>query len=423
MMSRVCSTLGAILVLAVGSRGAEPAGVDSCPSKWRGTWATAPQSVERKDLPADGSFEGGTLRQIVRVSAGGHQLRVRFSNEFGRSPLHLLAAHVAKPARGSSIVAGSGRALLFSGKPEVVVPPGAQMVADPADFDLEPLSDLAITIRCGGAFDGITGHPGSRATSYLATGAGVADVDLAAATPVDHWYFIRGVDVPAEGDGGAIAVLGDSITDGRGSTTNGNDRWPDQLAKRLLGQRGTAQFGVLNEGIGGNRLLRDGLGQCALARLDRDVLAQAGVRWVIVIEGVNDIGTSAQARARGESAPTAVDVIAALEQIAYRARSTGLRVLGGTILPFGGSFYDLPGAEADRKAVNDWIRNAHCFDAIIDFDAAVRDPGNPTRLAPPDDSGDHLHLTPAGYEQMADAVELNALRVGSTEGGGKQPDH
>lgn len=414
----------AVVVLTLRLAGGEAVSAESGTQRWIGTWATSPQLVAQRDLPPDGLLANRTLRQLIRVSAGGHQLRVRLSNEFGRTPLQIVSADVAKPASGGSIVQGSDRPLRFAGSGSVVIPAGAQMVSDPVPFELEPLSDLAITISCRSAPDGITGHPGSRTTSFIADGADGSHGDFGAATPIEHWYFIKGVDVPGDAADGAIAIIGDSITDGRGSTTNGNDRWADQLARRLHESRPPMRLGVLNEGIGGNRLLSEGLGCSALGRLDRDVLGQAGVRWMIVIEGVNDIGTAAQARKKGEPAPTANDVIAALEQIIYRAHAAGIRVFGGTILPFGGSFYNLPGAEEDRKTVNDWIRNSGRFDGVIDFDSAVRDSANPRQLAAAADSGDHLHLNPAGYRLMAHAVDLGLFwtkPAAGSSGAQKQP--
>jgi lysophospholipase L1-like esterase len=289
----------------------------------------------------------------------------------------------------------------------VTIPEGALFVSDPLDFDLPPLSDLAVTVYLRGAPADVTGHPGSRTTSYLQPGDAVSAADLATAVRVDHWYFVNGIDVRASSVAGAIAILGDSITDGRGSTTNGNDRWPDNLARRLQSGKGTAEVAVLNHGIGGNRLLRDGLGPNALSRFDRDVLAQPGVRWLIVLEGINDIGTRVSARARGESAATAEDIIGAYEQIIARARAHDIRVYGATLLPFEGfASYFTPDAEADRQTVNRWIRTSGRFDAVIDFDAATRDPEKPSRLSTAVDGGDHLHPSAAGYRSMADCADL-----------------
>ena len=374
---------------------------------WVGTWAASPQLTEEWNLPPAPGFADTTLRQIAHVSIGGRTLRVRFSNAFGDAALTLLSARVARSAGGSAICGASDRALTFSGKPSVTIPVGALMVSDPLAFDLVPLSEIAVTIHVRGAPAGVTGHPGSRTTSYFQAGESVSAPDLPAATRVDHWYFLSGIDVEAAPPAAAIAILGDSITDGRGSTTNGNDRWPDNLARRLQATKETAHVAVVNHGIGGNRLLRDGLGPSVLARLDRDILAQPGVRWLIVFEGINDIGTRVSAREKGESAATAEDIIGAYEQIIVRAHSRGIRVYGATVLPFEGSEgYFTPDGEADRQTVNEWIRTGGRFDGVIDFDAVTRDPENPSRLSSAVDGGDHLHPSAAGYRIMAEAVDL-----------------
>ena len=351
----------------------------------------------------------------MHVSLGGKTLRVRLSNAFGRSALTLASVHVARSAGGSAIQAGSDRPLTFGGAEAVTLPEGALVVSDPADLDVAPLSEVAVTIRLRGAPADVTGHPGSRTTSYFEPGDAVSSPDLPSAVRVDHWYFIAGIDVLTAPSAGAIAVLGDSITDGRGSTTNGNDRWPDILARRLQADKKTSEVAVINLGIGGNRLLRDGLGPNALARLDRDVFSQPGVRSLVILEGVNDIGTAASARAKGEPAATASDVIFALGQIVARARAHGIRVYGATIMPFEGfRAYDTPEAEADRQAVNAWIRGSGRFDAVIDFDRVTRDPDRPSRLSAAVDGGDHLHLSPAGYRRMAEAIDLALFATPAT---------
>jgi lysophospholipase L1-like esterase len=290
-------------------------------------------------------------------------------------------------------------------------------LSDPISFQAAPLSDLAITIHLDQPPDEQTGHPGSRATSYLVHGDQVSAPDLANPQKVDHWYFISGVDVPAASNASAIVVLGDSITDGHGATTNANNRWPDVLAKRLQANAATRQVAVLNHGIGGNRLLLDGLGPNALARFDHDVIAQPGVRYLIILEGINDIGTLT----RDHDAPPADHealvrhMISAYEQMIARAHTHGIKVIGTTILPFANSGYYHPAAptEADRQAVNKWIRSPEHFDAVVDFDQVTRDPQHPDRMLPAYDSGDGLHPSPAGFVAMAEAVPLS-LFTGSS---------
>jgi lysophospholipase L1-like esterase len=384
---------------------------------WVDTWVSMPQLTEPGNMPPP-PFTGtgrvlvdSTLRQTVRVTAGGSRIRLRISNAFGGAALPVTKMSVAVPLGGkagvSAIQAGTSRPVTFDGRPSVVVPVGAQMVSDPLGLDVAAGSELAVTIYLanGQASTDITSHPGSRTTSYLLAGEHVDDPDLPGATPVDHWYFLSGVEVWARSGTAAVAVLGDSLTDGRGSTTNGNDRWPDQLFDRLRADRRTAGVAVANEAAGGNRVLNDGLGPNALARLDRDVLAQSGVAWLIVFEGVNDIGTAGADEAAQRD--VAADLIAAYDQIIVRAHAQGIRVYGATLTPFGGNtnYDDEAGVrETARQRVNAWIRAAHRFDGVLDFDAAVRDPAAPRRLRPAYDVGDHLHLDPAGYRALADAV-------------------
>jgi len=373
---------------------------------WVGTWASSPQLAASADQPPSG-FSDTTLRQIVHVSIGGTKIRVRFSNAFGKTALTILSAHVAKADVNGTIQAVSDKPLTFEGGPPVTIPAGALLYSDPTDFDLAPLSDLAITIYLRAAPDGITVHSGSRATSYFCAGHAVSAVVLPAPQTADHWYFLDGVDVTARDSAAAVVVLGDSITDGKNSTTNGNSRWPDELAGRLLANKATSNVGVLNEGIGGNRLLHDGLGPNALARLDRDVLAQTSARWLIVLEGVNDIGACKE---NCDLESIASDIIGAYRQIIVRAHSQKIKVYGATITPFGGSFYAFPGAERARQAVNQWIRTSGQFDAVIDFDAATRDPNNLPNLSAGFDGGDHLHPNNAGYKAMAGSIDLKLFR-------------
>jgi lysophospholipase L1-like esterase len=391
--------------------------------RWVHTWTAMPQLTEPGNMPPAPYTQPGlvladaTLRQTIHTSIGGSRLRLRFSNAFGGAELPITRASLALPVGGragvSAIQPGTSRPVTFGGRESVVVRIGAQVVSDPIDIEVAPQSNLAVTVylAAGQASDSITSHPGSRTTSYLLAGDHHDELDLPGATTADHWYFLSGAEVRAPGDAAALVLLGDSLTDGRGSTTNQNDRWPDQLLARLQADRRTAHVAVLNQAAGGNRVLHDGLGPNALARLDRDVLATTGVAWLLVFEGVNDIGTAA-ATTDAQRAVTG-DLIDAYEQIIVRAHAQDIRVYGATLTPFGGNEgYDDPAGlrEAARSAVNDWIRHSGRFDAVIDFDVAARDPAQPRRLSPAYDVGDHLHLNPAGYRALADAVPARLLR-------------
>lgn len=390
---------------------------------WLGTWTAAPQLTEPGNMPPppftqDGLvFADSTIRQTIHITLGGQQLRLRFSNAYGGADLPITAVSVALPLGGqagvSAIQPGTVQPVTFDGQPGTDIPVGAQAVSDALDFAVAPGSNLTVTmyLAAGQASTDITSHPGSRTSSYLVAGNHLSDQDLAGAVSVAHWYFLSGAEIWSRPATAAVDIVGDSLTDGRGSTTNGNDRWTDQLFTRLQSIPGTSGVAVLNQGLGGNRVLHDGLGPNVLARLDRDVLAQSGVKWLIVFEGVNDIGTADATEAAQKQ--VAGDLIAAYQQIITRAHALGIRVFGATITPFGGnSGYDDPQGlrEAARETVNQWIRTSHGFDAVLDFDQAVRDPADPHRILPSFDSGDHLHLNPAGYQALAAAVPARLLR-------------
>lgn len=381
---------------------------------WIGTWASSPQLAEAKDIPPELNGSSVTIRQVVHVSAGGSKIRVRFSNAFGTASLHLAKAHVAISAGNGSVRIESDRELTFHGRTAVSIPAGALVISDALDFQLPALSDLAITAYFKDLPSTVTAHPGSRTTSYILPGDAVAAPSMSQATKVDHWYYINGLDVLSQSCRGSVAILGDSITDGAGSTTNANDRWPDELSRLLDANSDTQGIGALNHGIGGNRLLRDGLGPNALARFDRDVLAQTGIRWLIVLEGTNDLGTRLDVKKKNEGWATVEDMIASYEQIIARAHTHGIRVMGATLTPFCGSSYSSADTEADRQKINHWILTGGAFDSVVDFDKIVRDPNAPDRLLPAFDSGDHLHLSPAGYAAMAHAVPLSWFLQGRT---------
>ena len=367
-------------------------------NSWIGTWMAAPQRTEPANLPPAPGFSDTTLRQIIRVSLGGNQIRVRFSNEFGTEPLSLTHVRIARPGTGGAIRLETDRGLTFQKSRSVTISPGKSVISDPIPFDLLPLSDLAVTLHTRTSTADITGHPGARCTSYLCAGNGVSEPELRNATPVEHWYFLSGVDVPATTGMGAVVTLGDSITDGRGSPTDGNGRWPDFLAQRLQANHATSgRVSVLNAGIGGNCVVRGGLGPPARERLERDVLAQSGARWLILFEGINDLGTDSA---------SGTELIAAYTQIITRAKAKGLRVYGATILPCGQSFYFTREREANRQLVNTWIRTSGIFDAVIDLDKVLRDPAVPSQLSAVAKSPDHLHPSGSGYKTLAEAIDL-----------------
>jgi lysophospholipase L1-like esterase len=386
-------------------------GICAAQSVWVASWTTPQQIPEPENALPPGALHDATLRQIVHLSLGGTELRVHLSNAFGTAPLHFTSVHIARPLApdGPAIDPATDKALTFAGATDVIVPAGAEFVSDPVTEPVAPLSDLAVTFHLDDPPARETGHPGSRATSYYVPGDQVAAASFTNPGKVDHWYQLAAVDVLAPADAATVVALGDSTTDGHGATTNGNDRWTDDLAVRL--QQAARPVGVANAGIGGNHLLIDGLGPSALARIDRDLLAPAGVRWVIVFEGINDLDglTIHGEMPVADHAALVARIIAAYQQIVVRAHAHGLRVYGATVTPDGGSGFYHPGPlnEADRQAVNAWIRAAGHFDAVVDFDAVVRDPRQPDRLLPAFDCGDHLHPSPAGYHAMANAIPLS----------------
>jgi lysophospholipase L1-like esterase len=380
---------------------------------WVESWGASQQIPEpQNSLPPD-DLQDATVRQIFHLSVGGPSLRVHLSNAFGTEALHFTSVHIARPVTNSAaaVEAGTDRSLTFSGSPDVVVPPGAEFVSDPLEYPVSALSDVAVSFHLDAPPSRETGHPGSRATTWYVHGDFAGAANLMDPKHIDHWYQVSEIDIQAASGAVSVVALGDSITDGHCATTNGNDRWTDVLAKRLQTSPGMQNIGVSNQGIGGNHLLTDGLGPNVLARFDRDVLAPTGVKWVIVFEGVNDLGGLARTGEvpEAEHAALVQHVLAAYQQIVTRAHAHGLRVYGGTVTPYMGSDYYHPGplSEADRQAVNQWIRAAGHFDAVIDFDSVVRDPQRPERLLPSFDCGDHLHPSPAGYKAMGEAIPLS----------------
>jgi lysophospholipase L1-like esterase len=401
-----------LVFFAVCAGADAPAQSASASQVWVATWGASQQTPEPQNaLPAD-DLRDATVRQIFHLSLGGPSLRVHLSNAFGTEALRFTSVHIARPVSASSaaINPATDKALTFAGNADVTVPPGAEVLSDAMEYPVTALSDLAVTFHLDAPPAGQTGHPGSRATTHFVHGDFVAAPNLLDAKHVDHWYQVSEIDVLAPPGAASVVALGDSITDGHGATTNGNDRWTDVLAARLQASPNTRNIGVSNQGIGGNHLLTDGLGPNVLARFDRDVLAPAGVRWVILFEGVNDLGGLARTGevSPAEHAAQVKRVLAAYQQIILRAHAHGLRIVGATITPYVGSDYYHPGplSEADRQGVNNWIRAAGHFDAVLDFDSAVRDPQHPDRLLPTYDCGDHLHPSLAGYKAMGESIPL-----------------
>ncbi|MBY8827044.1 SGNH/GDSL hydrolase family protein [Hephaestia sp. CMS5P-6] len=379
---------------------------------WVASWGAAQQIPEPQNALPAAQAGDVTLRQIVHLSLGGKRVRVRISNEFGTQPLVVGAAHIARaPKPGTSaIVPGSDAALRFDGRETVTIPAGAAYFSDPVALVVQDGGDLAISLYLPKAAAQQTGHPGSRSTSFVMSGNHVGDASLAGATAIEHWYQISDVDVAAPADARTVVAIGDSITDGHASTVDGNTRWPDQLAARFRADPAARDVAVVNTGIGGNRVLLDGLGPNLMARFGRDALDRDGAVSIIVLEGVNDLGTLTRDHpaTAAELATQRDQIIGGFRRLIERAHARGLRIYGGTITPFVGSDYYHPDAavDADRRAINAWIRAPGHFDGVVDFDRAVRDPAHPERLLPAYDSGDHLHPSNAGYAAMAKAVPL-----------------
>jgi len=393
----------------------QPAIAQNGNEHWVSTWAASPllralpaqQQPNAAPLPPN-SFTNQTLRMIVRTSIGGRRIRLQLSNAYGSSALTVGAAHIALRSKDSAIVEGSDRALAFNGKASTMIPVGALMVSDPVDLYVPPLSDLAISLYFPNDTGPATMHATGLHTTYISKqGDMTVQPAITEATTSQSWYWISSVDVVAPAAAAAIVTFGDSITDGARSTPDANHNWPSVLAQRLLSNKATANLAVLNQGISGNRLLRDGTASNALARFDRDVLGQAGVKWVTLLEGINDIGRGAAANAAASDAVSADELIGALRQMIERAHTHGIKVIGCTLTPYAGAGYYSEKGDAIRETVNRWIRTSGAFDAIVDFDSVTRDPNNQKQFRAEFDSGDHLHPNDAGYKAMAESVNLS----------------
>ncbi|BBH67505.1 hypothetical protein ACTI_41900 [Actinoplanes sp. OR16] len=421
-MRRLHTLIATAVVTTLALAG--PAGATGGSSSWVGTWSTA---VTGPALPPQPQtvFADQTLRQIVHVSTAGSELRVRLSNEYGTEPLVIVEARVARRpagATGSQIVPGTDRALSFGRRGSISIPPGAPALSDPVKLSVPALSDLVISIYLPRRTAAATVHGSAFQRNFIAAGNVTRAAELTGATETTSWHFLSGVSVAAPTRAGAVVAFGDSITDGAITTIDANHRWPDYLARRLQADRSLRNLGVLNKGIGGNRILHDGntlegtpfaglgplFGDSALSRFDRDVAAQPGARHVVVLLGINDIGQPGSTSPESE-AVTVDELITGYRQMIARAHERGLLIYGATLTPFQDT--TIPGYyseanERKRQAVNRWIRTSGEWDAVIDFDKAVRDPGQPLRILPAYDSGDHLHPNDAGMNAMADAIPL-----------------
>ena len=371
---------------------------------WTGTWATAPEWTGKGDMPQTTTLTDCSVRQIVHVSIGGSLLRMQLSNEFSAQPVEIKSVYVADARDSSDIDRRTVRCLSFGGKRSVTIEPGKAVFSDSFKYQLRPSQRLSITVCYGETPVNATSHRGSRTTSYIMKGEAKPKAPFKTFEKVDHWYSIAAIDVM--GGGESIPVLGNSITDGRGSTTNAQNRWPD-MANNVLAEQG---IGLLNLGIGGNSVLEGGLSEPAVKRFDRDMMGQRGYKSMIIFEGINDIGGST-----GRSESTAKRMIAAYEEFINKAHAKGVKVYGATIMPFGKCFYANESfffKEAARQTVNEWIRTSGKFDGVIDFDQLMRDPNNPTILREALQE-DWLHPNAEGYKVMGEFAAKEILRLKS----------
>ena len=431
---KIC-TVGAILLLVaaevtsavLGSAAARivlGADADRDAKQWVGTWATAAQPFLPESLQ---TYRNQSLRLIVHTSVGGPKVRIKISNTYGDGPLLIGSAHIGRRRAAAEIDPRSDRMLKFQGKSSTTVPAGSMVVSDPVELDVPVLSDLAVSLFLPERTEARTSHSMAKQISYVSpeTGDSTAAVKFPVAREIHSWPFLTGVDVEASQAAAAIVAFGSSLTDGDGIVEDTNGRWPDVLAERLQKRAGgRMEIGVLNEGIIGNRLLHDspkgadnpfgaGLGEAGLARFERDVLAQAGVRYVIVGLGINDILFPAFPFTPPSETVGADDIISGYRQLISRGHRKGIRVIGTTNPPFEYSAFEglvtafyTPGREAVRQKVNDWIRSSDEFDGVVDLDAVLRDPSRPTQLRPAYDSGDHLHPNNAGSSAEGNAFPL-----------------
>jgi len=399
--------LGATIAPVTTSR---PAAAARSGYDWVTSWSASPQHPVPGTLGMAG-FHDQTVRDIIFASVGGNTIRLQLTNAFGRSPLQVGRVTVAVTGPGAGVVPGNIHPVSFGGNASVRIPAGEEVLSDPVGMQVSALQELTVSIYLPGRTGVATVHSDAQQVNWVSTaGDHTAEANADAfMIPTQSWYYLSGLDVRSSGAAGTLVAFGDSITDGVQSTIGGNDRWPSDLARRLdtvLGPR----LSVADEGIGGNRVLAASrcCGASAEERFARDALDQPGVRDVILLEGINDIGRST-GPPHPDTGLTPARLIAGYRNLIAQAHARGVRIFGATLLPYQGAGYYSPAGETIREAVNAWIRTSGAFDGVIDFDAVMRDPADPLRLNPAYDSGDHLHPNDAGYQAMADAIDLDML--------------
>lgn len=421
------TTAESLINAPMGGRGAPGRGPTPAANAPGNTFGSVPSSAPsasperpRNAAPSQGgrgrpnnsglppSFADQTLRMVAHVSIGGQRMRVRFSNMAGAQPLDIGEAHVALYKGGGAIVEGSDHALMFGGKPSIVVPPGVVALSDPVAYEITPLSDIAVSIYLPLDTGAPTSHVVGLHTAYFSKGDVAAVNSMPEPQTMTAYAWLSGIDVAAPPDAFTVVALGDSITDGYATTKDTDQAWPTLLAKRLDLAKGLKNVGVVNQGISGNQVLRDGAGVSALARLERDVLGLSGVKWVILLEGINDINI--RGRSDGPNAVTSDDLIWGFQQIVTRCHDHGIKVMGATVMPEEGVPTASERGEGIRQALNRWIRSKGNFDAVVDFDAVVQDPAHPARIRPEIDPGDHIHPNDKGNQAMAEAFDLHIFK-------------
>jgi lysophospholipase L1-like esterase len=373
--------------------------------------ADAPGADEHSPiLPSPERLENQTVRMLVRTSVGGRRMRVQLSNALGNASVTIGSTHVAVQSQGSGIRAGTDRAVTFGGRAELRIPAGAIIVSDPIDLAVQPLTMLAVSLYIPGEVAQLTKHPLGLHTTYIASGDLSGAASLPSASECNSYFWLAGIEVIAPARTQTIVAFGDSITDGYATTPNADRAWPSKLFERSRALHTAAASAIVNVGFSGNRVLHDDLGTSALARFDRDVLSRPGVRWIIFLEGINDISFPASPGEPEGDHIIAEDLIAGYREFIDKAHLHGISVLGATLLPWEGDWTFTPRGEVIRQQVNQWIRTSREFDRIVDFDAVARDPAHPTRLKPEFDSGDHIHPNDAGNQAMADAIDLSTFQ-------------